>query len=382
MIRNTKASGNPNIIFFVGRDSYFLSHRLPTARAALEEGYDVHVIAANSGLGDEIEREGVHFHPRWLARDTIASISLIAGIFQLLIRSMMLRARIVQIVGLRYALVGLVASLFLPWTRFIFSVNGLGFLFVKEKSKMIYRIMRRIILSTFTIISTLRNIEISFQNEDDRQNFINATTLRQVKIHLIRGSGVDTDRYKPASFSKSKPVVFGMASRMIKIKGVEDIIIAFRQMIDDGISVKLLLAGGIDIANPDSLTHDQIKAHCRAGEIEWLGYINDMADFWKNCHVAILGSHGGEGLPMSLLIPAAMERPIICSDTSGNRDLVNDGMNGYLFPAGDIPAIKSAVRKILDADLKEFGKSSRVLIHELQMDSRSVNRQFATLYRN
>ena len=93
-------------------------------------------------------------------------------------------------------------------------------------------------------------------------------------------------------------------------------------------------------------------------------------------------AHGGEGLPMSLLIPAAMARPIICSDTSGNRDLVDDAKNGYLCPAGDVDAIKTAVTKILDDDLVAFGMYSRTLIHDRQMDAQSVARQFAILYQD
>ena len=370
------------LLFFIGRDSYFLSHRLPTARAAIRAGYDVHVIAADSGLKDRIEDEGFIVHPRWLAEDRVALLSLLAGIIQLIITAYQVKARIIQVVGLRYAIAGLLSSLFLPWTRFIFSINGLGFLFAKNRQKIIHRIARRVILSLFTIIATVRKIEIAFQNDDDLKHFTNRTTLRNAAIHLIRGSGVDTDTYTPIPLPVSQKIVFGVASRMIKIKGINDIIKAFRHLIDEGVPVKLVLAGDIDAANPDSLSAANIQSQCRKGEIEWLGYVDDMAGFWAQCHVAMLGSHGGEGLPMSLLIPAAMARPIICSDTSGNRDLVDDAKNGYLCPAGDVDAIKTAVTKILDDDLVAFGMYSRTLIHDRQMDAQSVARQFAILYQD
>ena len=83
---------------------------------------------------------------------------------------------------------------------------------------------------------------------------------------------------------------------------------------------------------------------------------------------------------MSLLIPAAMGRPIICSDTSGNRDLVIDGRNGYLFPAGDVEAIIKAVRMIVKSDLSKMGDHSHQLIFDRDMDADAVHRQFMALY--
>jgi glycosyltransferase involved in cell wall biosynthesis len=373
-------STQPVLIFFVGRAGYFLSHRLPTARAAIAQGYEVHVIAAESSLEDAISAIGVQFHRRWFAQDKIPPLAILAGFLQLLIKSISLRARVVQVVGLRHTLIGLFASLFLPWTRFIFSINGLGFLFLDQRHRLIYQFARRMITSTFTIVATLRSIDITFQNEDDMNLFCGMTMLRRANIHLIRGSGVDVEHYSETPLPKGETIIFGVACRMIRMKGVEDIITATRALIDEGYPVALRLAGDVDDANPGGLKADEIEAVCRNGEIEWLGYLSDIAPFWKACHVALLGSHGGEGLPMSLLIPAAMQRPIICSDTNGNRDLVHDGVNGYLYPAGDIEALKDAMRQILQQDLAKMGIASRKLIHDRTMDAKSVHRQFMNLY--
>jgi glycosyltransferase involved in cell wall biosynthesis len=380
-MKDNDNSSKPKIIFFIGRDNYFLSHRLPTARAAIAEGYDVHIIAADSGLGGEIEKQGVTFHPRWFARDTIPLFSTFMGIFQLLVKGISLRACVIQIVGLRYAPAGSFVALMMPRTRFIFSINGLGFLFAKDNPKLFYIALRRAVLSTFSIISRLRQFDIIFQNEDDLKAITSFTKLHRAHIHMIRGSGVDIEYNIPQPLPKSKLIVFGITCRMIKIKGVQDIIIAFRQLIDDGLPVKLVLAGDIDKANPDSLTNEEILAHCRDGEIEWLGHIKHITAFWNACDVAILGSHGGEGLPMALLIPGAMARPILCSDTNGNRDLVENGINGYTFPAGDILAIKSLVKTIIKDNLEELGKESRKLILDKNMDSHSIYQKFRMLYK-
>ena len=180
-----------------------------------------------------------------------------------------------------------------------FSINGLDF-FLKEKPKLHHR-CACVILSFFTIISTTRKIDITFQNEDDLSQFTERTTLRQASIHLIRGSGVDTDQYQKTDLPKDKVITFGMASRMIRMKGALDIITAFQRLTEAGVPVRLKLAGDIDEGNPDSLKADEISGLCCDGQIEWLGYQSNIKEFWNDCHVAMLGSHGGEGLPMSLL---------------------------------------------------------------------------------
>jgi len=382
MHKRNKISNRPVILFFIGKKSYFFSHRLPTARAAIASGYDVHIIAADTGLADSITLQDVYFHTRWFGNDRVALLSIVIGFIQLVIFSLCLRTKIVQVVGIRYALIGLFAALFLPFTRIIFSINGLGLLFVKEKSNLYIRVARNVILSLFRIIASFRKIEITFQNNDDLNQFVQEIPLRRTQIYLIRGSGVDTERYHPTALPPLGPITFGVASRMLRMKGIQDIITAFRQLIDEGYPVKLLLAGDIDEANPDSLNRDEIKAQCSDGAIEWQGYLSDVKSFWEACHVAMLGSHGGEGLPMTLLIPAAMTRPILCSDTNGNRDLIDDGVNGYLFPKGDIDAIKIAVKSMLDADLSEMGKASLQLIYDRKMDAASIYDQFAALYQS
>ena len=387
MDTNKSSTGNGRVtekrlmIFFVGRDSYFLSHRLPTAKAAIELGYDVHVVAADSGLSYEIIRRGMKFHPRWLGQDTIAPLSILAGILQLLFKSLEIRAGIVHVVGLRYSIIGLLISLLLVKVRFVFSINGMGFLFLQYTNSLQHKIARKTLMLLFTSVGTLRAIDVIFQNDDDKQKFLEFAKIRKANIHLVRGSGVDITRYPPSSMPPGKVIVFGMACRMIKMKGVLDIANAFKQLIDEGFNLHLKLAGKADSSNPDSLTPEEIMSICQNSRIEWLGYLDEISKFWDGCHIAVLGSHGGEGLPMSLLIPAAMGRPIICSNTNGNRDLVDEGKNGYLFSPGDVASIKRAILTILSDDLNEMGKASRQLIIERAMDANAVHKQFLKIYR-
>ena len=66
--------------------------------SAMAEGYDVHVIAGDSGLGDVIKREGVTFYPRWLQEDKVPAFSLLLGLIQILMVGVKCRAHF-QVVG-------------------------------------------------------------------------------------------------------------------------------------------------------------------------------------------------------------------------------------------------------------------------------------------
>ena len=98
---------------------------------------------------------------------------------------------------------------------------------------------------------------------------------------------------------------------MVEIKGVEDVINAILKLKEKNSPVKLLLAGRVDPGNPTSLTSSFIKSYCEDGYIEWQGYVEDMKNFWEQCHVAVLPSHGGGGVPKSLLVAASMKRALL-----------------------------------------------------------------------
>ena len=70
-----------------------------------------------------------------------------------------------------------------------------------------------------------------------------------------------------------------------------------------------------------------------------------------------------EGLPKALLEAAACARPLVASDIPGCREIVRDGVNGFLVPPRDHAALSDAVHTLLNSpDLrKQFGRASRTL---------------------
>ena len=204
-------------------------------------------------------------------------------------------------------------------------------------------------MTAFTVVTSIRNVELIFQNDDDKAVFTTSRLLKKASFHTVRGSGVDTGYFQLEPLPSSQPeFLFGMACRMVEIKGVLELIAAVTQLQDEGLPIKLLLAGDVDHGNPGSLSRIHLAELCAREGIEWRGYVNNIKGFWSECHVAVLPSHGGEGVPMALLMAAAMGRPLISSDTNGNRDLVIDGENGYLCKPRDVNSLKTAIKGMFE----------------------------------
>jgi glycosyltransferase involved in cell wall biosynthesis len=78
-----------------------------------------------------------------------------------------------------------------------------------------------------------------------------------------------------------------------------------------------------------------------------------------------------EGLPVVLMEAMALGRPVISTYIAGIPELVHDGVNGWLIPAGDIQALADAMREVLqhdDADLARIGARA----HDRAVDRHSI----------
>ena len=75
--------GPPRLMFVVTEDWFFLSHRLPMARAARTAGYEVHVATRVVDGGAAIAAEGFTLHPVNFARGKISPFAAIATIAEL-----------------------------------------------------------------------------------------------------------------------------------------------------------------------------------------------------------------------------------------------------------------------------------------------------------
>jgi len=183
------------------------------------------------------------------------------------------------------------------------------------------------------------------------------------RAHLIRGSGVDIDCFKPntdssGQFHNSIQLLF--PSRLIREKGTAELLQACYRLWDSGIDVDLLVAGSLDSGNRSSLNMDELQELQANPRIRFLGHVEDMKALYEASDIVILPSWR-EGLSRALVEAAAMERPIITTDVPGCRDVIEHGCTGILVPLRDCRSIELAVLLMIqNPDLaRRFGKAAR-----------------------
>jgi glycosyltransferase involved in cell wall biosynthesis len=206
-------------------------------------------------------------------------------------------------------------------------------------------------LRTWTVMAlrvaaSLGESRFVVQNSADLDLLIKRRVVPANRAIVIRGSGVDLDRFSPLPEPDGEPTVL-LAGRMLWSKGVGDLIAAARLVRARGRRLRLLLAGPADAAHRDAVSLAQLERWNSEGIATWLGMREDMPQLYAATHVVALPTRYGEGVPSVLVEAAASGRAIVASDTPGCREVVRHDHNGLLVRGGDIPALAAAVDRLL-----------------------------------
>ena len=190
---------------------------------------------------------------------------------------------------------------------------------------------------------------------------------------------MDTDHFTYTPEPEG-PITVAMVSRMLKDKGVREVVLAARELRRRGTPVRTWLVGAPDPANPSSLDEAILHQWHREGCVKWLGHRNDIADVWAQSHIAILPSYR-EGMPKSLLEAAACGRPIVTADIPGCNDLVTHNVDGILVPAENWMGLADAVGKLAaEPELrKRMGAAARAKV-EIEYSETVIVRETLELY--
>lgn len=343
------------ILYLVSEDWYFVSHRLPMARAAKRAGYEVHVATRIEECGDEIAREGFVLHPIHWRRGSVHPVRLLAAVLETRRIYRQVQPDLVHHVAVVPAVVGSLATLGLPMVR-LNALAGLGFAFTSDTVKA--RVVRPFARLLLGWLLRRPKTTVLVQNPDDYA-VVAALGLPKESIALIAGSGVDTDELV-ALPEPAGAFTIAFVGRLLDDKGVQPLVRAHELLNARGPAVQTLLAGERDPLNPASIPERVLDEWRHVTNLRLLGHIDDIRAVWAQSHVAVLPSRR-EGLPKSLLEAAACGRPLIATDVPGCREIAREGINALLIPPDDFEALAKAIETLMnDRDLRvRFGKASR-----------------------
>jgi mannose/cellobiose epimerase-like protein (N-acyl-D-glucosamine 2-epimerase family)/glycosyltransferase involved in cell wall biosynthesis len=366
----------PRVIYLVTEDWYFISHRLPMARAARNAGFEVHVATRVDRHGAAIEAEGFHLHPVSWRRGSLDPRDLVRAVREVRKLYRDLKPDLAHHVALPATVVGSLAAIGLPVVC-LNAMTGLGTMFIDDRAKV--RVARPFVRLALRGLLNRPRATVLVQNLDDRA-VVERLGVNGARIALIAGSGVDTDAMV-ALPEPAEPVTLGFVGRLVESKGIRTLLAAHERLGQRGRDIQLLIAGLPDPANPTSIPPREIEAWSRRPKVKVLGFVEDIRSLWVSAHIAVLPSHR-EGLPLSLLEAAACGRPLVATDVPGCREIACPGVNAFLVPRDDPQALADAIDRLaLDPQLRhKFGKAGRELV-ELKFSSERIGRDVVALYR-
>ncbi len=348
------------LLYVVTEDWYFLSHRLPMARAARAAGYEVHVACAVAAGAAAIAREGFTLHPVRFARGRLTPAAQVATVRALRAVHRKVDPDLVHHVAVQASILGSIAALG-SRAKCVNAITGLGYTFTSTTRRA--RLTRAVLQPLLRALLRRRSSTVLVQNPDDKA-MMQSLGIPAARIELIPGSGVDTDALVPLP-EPAPPVAVGFVGRLLDDKGIRVLVAAHRLLRQRGVHLTLVIAGDPDPANPGSIPQREAEAWNAEPGIAWLGHVGDIASVWRRAHIAVLPTRG-EGLPKSLLEAAACGRPMIATDVRGCREVAVAGETALLVPPDDPAALADAIEKLAnDPDLRaRFGAAARRLAVE------------------
>jgi glycosyltransferase involved in cell wall biosynthesis len=354
------ASERARLLFVVTEDWYFHSHRLPLAVAALDAGYAVAVATRVNAHRAAIEACGCEVIPlRRLRRRSLNPLREIAAVAELARVYRTWRPDIVHQVAMKPVLYGSLAALFAGGRSTVNALAGLGFVYSSRTA--LARLLRPGVNVALRLALDRPDAAAIVQNDDDAR-MLRALGLGEgAAVHVIRGSGVDLQRFRPRPHASGAPIVL-LASRMLWDKGIGEFVDAARRLRAQGTHARFVLVGPRDSENPTAIPEGVLAGWQHTGAVEWWGPRDDMPEVLGEAAIVCLPSYR-EGMPKVLLEAAACGRPIVASDVPGCRDVVEAGASGLLVPAHDAAALAGALQTLLaDADLRErMGQRARAI---------------------
>jgi glycosyltransferase involved in cell wall biosynthesis len=338
------------ILFLLASDWYFYWHRLAVAERIAARGYDVHVAAPEGRFRAAIEAAGVRFHPIQMDRQGLNPFRDLATIKDVIELYRTLEPDLVHHVAIKPIIYGSIAAKITKVPVIINAMPGLGFVFVSRQ--LTARLIRPAIAAAFRLLLNARNTKVIVENRDDMNRWIAWRVIKPDRIVVSPGCGVDVESFRPGAERPAPPLVI-LPARLLFYKGVGEFVEAARMLKARGVAARFALVGEGDTGSPACVPSDLLRQWQKEGVVELFGWHDDMAQVLAQCHVVCLPSHGGEGVPRSLLEAAASGKPIVTTDVSGCRDAVRDGENGFVVPAQQAAPLADAIERLVrDAELR------------------------------
>lgn len=335
----------------------FFSYRVNFLHYLQKLGYDTIAVVPNDKFKTEIKKLGMQIYFYNYKQSILALFYVINNV--ILFKKILRKEKPSVIFTYKFFpnLIGIYVASKLKINKIICTIAGLGFLDKFDKSIII-----SVIFKIYIFVLNKANY-IIVQNSDDKK--IIEKYIDKTKLLLTNGSGVnrlnfivEDGAYSRESFDlRENYIYFLFCSRIIKEKGIFELIEAFNYISKIETKIGLLIAGWFNDKKTEAKIFNKIKANDR---ILFFGYQKDVKALISLSDCIILPSYYGEGIPRSLIESLALSKPIITTNHKGCRETCIDGENGFLVNIKDINDIEEKMLKFIRLDDKKKQEMSRI----------------------
>lgn len=373
------------IVFLSHLDTNLYLFRLPVMKEMVLRGHEVIALCPKGVYFDQFEDHGIKAVSYNINRGSLNPFSELITLWNIANILKVLHPDLLHCFTIKPNIYGALAAKWVGIPRLILSVTGMGSFYIDPSYKS--KLIKTIIELLYRIVCRISSKTL-FQNHDDLNYFVNQAICPKDRAVLIRSSGVDTDYFNPEnahsasnamlvkSMELENKTIVIMIARAIWHKGIREYYDAAKILQTQAPHIKMILVGGTDKGNLSCADETFLQNK----DVLWLGERRDIKELIAISDIVALPSYR-EGVPRTLLEAASMGKPLITTNAIGCREVVDDGINGFLVPAGDAISLAEKIYTLAeDQDLqKRFGNASREKALK-EFDAKFVVQQYLALY--
>ena len=339
-----------------------------------EEGFDVTGVSAPGPWTDDLEQAGVRF-VEWPHVTRAWDLRADARAFASLVR--VLRRERFDIVHTHTPKPGVLGRIAARVARVPVVVNTVHGFYATPNDRFLRRFA---VLGAEGFAARFSDLEL-FQSEED---LAWSRRRRVARRHAeLLGNGTDLRRFAPEAVPPDRiaavrdelgiprdALVVGIVARLVAEKGYHELFEAARAIRREMPDVRFLAVGADEGEAMSRLPREELD-RARA-DVVFAGWRLDIPELIACCDVFTLPSWR-EGLPRSAIEAAAMGKPLVLTDIRGCREVVRDGVEGFLVPPRDPPGLAEALSRLLrdPAERDRMGRAALVRARE-RFDERAV----------
>lgn len=241
--------------------------------------------------------------------------------------------------------------------RSVSMIAGLGYAFsTKNLTQKIVTILYRLSLKFADRVFVL--------NEANRDILLQLNFAPASKIVLLTGGeGINVRNINESvQDCGNDKTTFLMVARALYDKGYQEFVDAAKILGKDGVNADFCLLGPVDDKYPNAVPEHILKQDINSGYIKYLGFSDKPLEIMTGPGTVIVLPSYHEGMNRSLMEACALGKPIITSDIPGCREMVENGINGFVVPVKNAKALAEAMKQYINLDLTskiQMGHHSR-----------------------